>query len=322
MSSRLPVIAIVLAAGPLAASEDSTIITRAVHETSGVVWDMPEPLAAAPGQNRAMIRKWRVNPQETELIGEKLVGPFLPTATIKVTTLDFESTEPRTRVDMPFTLDVHLGGLLTEGGFQRSVSSVLLERQVTPADSADSRSDHAWLDMNGSNVLRFPASSLTAQDPTKASGTETFLVHALSGEKSTQGPIASASIRVLPVASAEIRGIRQDELVNRRAPKIQLVLKDLYPKSTTSLVLYEGREINGNPGITVKSLVTDRKDPLSTTLRVEDFSAHMTTNGTYTLALVSETVYGRELLCAPITFNLQRPPRMNQAQPDTAQAVR
>ena len=318
MSNRLPAIAIILAAGPLAAAEDSTIITRAVHETSGVVWDMPEPLSVAPGPNRAMIRKWRVKPQESELLGQRLVGPFLPTATIKVTTLDFESDEPRTRVDQPFTLDIHLGGLLTEGGFQRSVSSVLLERQVTPAESAESRSDHAWLDMNGSNVLRFPSSSLTAQDPTKASGTETFLVHALAGEKSTQGPIASASIRVLPVASAEIRGIRQGELVNRRAPKIQLVLKDLYPKSRTSLVLYEGREINGNPGITVKTLVTDRKDPLSTTIRVEDFSAHMTTNGTYTLALVSETVYGRELLCAPVTFDVQRPARMNQPLPEMA----
>jgi hypothetical protein len=322
MSARHQFIAVVLAAGPLAAAGDSTVITRAVHETSGVVWDMPDELSSAPGQNRAMIRKWRVNDGETELVGQKLVGPFLPTATIRVTTLDFESAEPRTRVDMPFTIDVHVGGLLTDGGFQRSVTSVLLERQATPADSADSRSDHAWLEMNGSNVLRFPSSSLTAQDPTKATGTETFLVHALAGEKSTQGPIASASVRVLPVASAEICGIGQGELVNRRAPKVQLVLKDLYPKSTTSLVLHQGREINGNPGITVKSLVTDRKDPLSTTIRVEDFSAHMTANGTYTLALVSETVYGRELLCAPITFELQRPPLMNGTQASAAQAAR
>jgi hypothetical protein len=323
MSHHHRIIAMVLAACPFAAASDSTVITRAVHETSGVVWDMPSPLAAAPGQNRAMIRKWRVTPRETELLGQQLVGPFLPTATIKVTTLDFESAEPRTRVDQPFTIDVHLGGLLTEGDFPRNVSSVLLERQASPADSAEIRSDHAWLGMNGSTVLRFPASSLTAGDPTKAEGTETFLVHALSGEKSTQGPIASARIRVLPVASAEIRGLRQGELVNRRAPKIQLVLRDLYPKSQTSLILYEGREINGNPGITVKSLVTDRKDPLSTTLRVEDFSAHMTTNGTYTLALVSETVYGRELLCAPVTFEVQRPPRMTKPLPEVAgQAAR
>jgi hypothetical protein len=48
----------------------------------------------------------------------------------------------------------------------------------------------------------------------------------------------------------------------------------------------------------------------------------MTANGTYTLALVSETVYGRELLCAPITFELQRPPLMNGTQASAAQAAR
>jgi hypothetical protein len=322
MSPRLPFIAVVLAAGPLAAAEHSTVITRAIHETSGVVWDMPEPLTAAQSQNRAVIRKWRVNAQETELIGQQLVGPFLPTATIKMTSLDFESAEPRTRVDQPFTLDVHLGGLLTEGDFPKSVRCVLLERRIASADSMALRTDQALLETNGSTVLRFPASSLTGGDPTTVGGTETFLIHALAGEKSTQGPIASTSIRVLPVASAEIRGISQGDVINRRAPKVQLILKDLYPKSTTSLVLHQGRQIDGNTGITVKSLATDRKDPLSTTIRVEDFSAHMTTNGTYTLALVSETVYGRELLCAPITFELQRPPRMNRPQSDARQAAR
>ncbi len=311
---------LLFAATPLATASGPALVTRAVHENTGVVWDMPESVPSLPGQNRAMIRQWRIDPKkaEGELLTQKLVGPFLPTARITVKTLDFESGEPRTRVDQPFTVDIHMAGLLTEEGFPRSVSSVLLERQLAASGSTASHSDRAWLQANGSTVLRFPSSALTAEDPTTASGTETFLVHALAGERGTQGPIASTKVRVLPVASGEIRGLRAGELVNRRAPKIELALKDLYPKSDTRLILYQGREIHGNPGITVKSLVIDRKNPLSATVRVEDFTALMPANGTYTLALVSNTVYGRELLCPPLTFELRRPPRMNRPLPPAA----
>jgi hypothetical protein len=302
-----------LAAATSALPAEMSPFIRVEHETTGVVWDMPSSMAAA-GRSRAIVRKWRIDRHtgHDELMEQRLTGPFLPTAEITLQTLDSDCAEPRTRVDQPFTLHIRTSGLLTDEGFPRSVSRVLLERQLSPGDSAQPHSTtRAWIEQNGSTVLKFRVSGLTAGDPTKANGHETFLIHALSGDRRTEGPIAAAKVRVLPVASGEIHGLREGELVNRRAPKIELVLNDLYPKSATHLLLYEGREIHGNPGTPVKTLVIDQKNPLSTRVRVDDFSALMQANGHYTIALVSDTVYGRELLCDPVTFEIQRPPRMN-----------
>jgi hypothetical protein len=313
MISAVSRLLVALAAGTAASPADPVPWFRIEHETSGLVWDM-SPSLAVEGRNRAMIRHWRIDPKSgrDDLLEQKLTGPFLPAATIEVRTLDPDGTEPRTRVDHAFSVHIHASGLLTDEGFPRSVSRVLLERQLVAGDPAQTpSSSRAWIDRNGSTVLKFPASGLTAGDPTKADGHETFLIHALAGDRRTEGPIATAKVRVLPVASGRILGLRQGELVNRRAPKVELVLNDLYPKSATHLLLYEGREIHGNPSITVKSLVIDQKNPLSTRIRVDDFSALMPTNGLYTIALVSDTVYGRELLCDPVTFEIQRPPRMN-----------
>lgn len=304
---------VLLTAGSATAPAESVPWVRIEHETSGLVWDMP-PSMAVQGRDRAIVRHWRIDRQSgsDELLEQKLTGPFLPAATIEVKTLDPAGDEPRTRVDQPFSLHIHASGLLTDEGYPRSVSRVLLERRMVSAGASQAHAaSRAWIDRNGSTVLKFPVSGVTAGDPTKADGHETFVIHALAGDRRTEGPIAAAKVRVLPVASGEIRGLRQGELVNRRAPKIELVLHDLYPKSTTQLMLYEGREIHGNPGTPVKTLVIDRKDPLSTRIRVDDFSALMQANGHYTIALVSDTVYGRELLCDPVTFEIQRPPRMN-----------
>lgn len=302
-----------LAAGTAASPAEPLPWFRIEHETSGLVWDMP-PSMTIEGRIRVMVRQWHIDPETgiEDLLEQKLTGPFLPAATIELRTLDPDDDEPRTRVDQAFSVHIHASGLLTDEGFPRSVSRVLLERRLVAGDPARSSStSRAWIDRNGSTVLKFPASGLTAGDPTKAEGHEIFLIHALAGDRRTEGTIATGKVRVLPVASGEIRGLRQGELVNRRAPKIELILNELYPKSATHLLLFEGREIHGNPGTPVRTLVIDRKNPLSTRIRVDDFGAMIPTNGHYTIALVSDTVYGRELLCAPVTFEIQRPPRMN-----------
>lgn len=297
-------------------AEGEARLVRHIKESSGVVWDMPVAAAqqALPQSSEipdaARLQLWSLKNDAAVMLDGRISGPFLPKASVRISTLDPDSTAPRTRVDQPFIVDVSVSGLLTEGDFPKESSTVLLERRLSsPNGITQEKPDRASISTNGATVLRFPASSITAADPTQARGEEEFVIHALNTGDLPQSRIASAQVQVLPVASGEIRGIAQDSLHNRVAPKVEIALKDLYPKSQTHLLLYQGTQIHGNPSITIHSILLDQKDPLSTTIRIPDFSAHMRTNGTYTLALVSETVYGRELLCDPVRFRIQRPPR-------------
>ncbi len=308
----------ILTAATLAAGE--TKFVRHIKESSGVVWDMPventradlPPAAGIP--DTARLQLWSLSNSNAELLDGRISGPFLPKASLRITTLDPDSALPRTRIDQPFTVDLHVSGLLTEGGFPRESATVVLERHLRPDVQGEGpRTERACIAENGSTVLRFPASAITrAGDPTRASGEEQFVVHALNTGDLPQSRIAGAKLRVLPVASGEIRGIAPGSLHNRVAPKVVLALKELYPKSVTSLLLYQGTQIHGNPSITVYSIVLDQQETSSRVIPIPDFSAHMRSNGTYTLALVSETVYGRELLCDPVSFRIQRPPRPSE----------
>lgn len=299
-----------------AQAEGEARLVRHIKESSGVVWDMPvaSGQAALPQSSEipdtARLQLWSLKNDAAVMLDGRVSGPFLPKASVRITTLDTDSPAPRTRVDQPFIVDVNVSGLLTEGDFPKESASVLLERRLMSENGITSEKPYrASIAANGATVLRFPASAITAMDPTQARGEEQFIIHALNTGDLPQSRIASAQVEVLPVASGEIRGIAQDSLHNRVAPKVQIALKDLYPKSQTHLLLYQGTQIHGNPSVTIHSILLDQKEPMTTVIRIPDFSAHMRTNGTYTLALVSETVYGRELLCDPVRFRIQRPPR-------------
>ena len=140
------------------------------------------------------------------------------------------------------------------------------------------------------------------------------MIHALSETGFTQSQIASASIQVWPVASGEIKGITQGQLLRFQAPPIELILNDLYPRSDTRLLLVEGTQINGNTSILVKSFPLDRETTESIVIPVTELDSKLGKDGTYTLALVSDTVFGSELLCNPISFEVKRTMQVNAMQ--------
>ncbi len=292
---------------------------RQQQQGSGVVWDMPvssnntnpAPLSLANGGT--LFQFWTVETQTAKdhLLDQKRMAAYLPTAGIKVRTLDPHTKQQRTRVDQPFTVEIQLDGLLTGTEFPLSASSVLIERHLvsnqdeqialsgTPARSA-------FISNNGKTVLRFEASSLAATDPTKASGEEHFVIHTLADGSDTQTQIASATVQILPVASGAIKGITQGETLRFQVPQLNLTLNDLYPRSDTHLMLFEGSQINGTQGEVIHSHPLDGDTTDSTTLQVSSLDSKITRDGTYTLALVSDTIYGRELLCDSLTFSVKR----------------
>lgn len=293
---------------------------------AGVLWDQPAGTAPASADAAAFLRSgtlmqtWEIDPtrEQEHLTEQKVTAPYLPTAQITVRTLDPEGPIPRTRVDQPFTVEIQTAGLLTCPGLPISASSVLLERHLgnqlpeeAPPDPAAVRSGEpsasGLISANGLTKLRFAASALRATDPTKACGEEHFVLHVLASDSLPHTQIAAGVVQVWPVASATINGIATGDTLTGRMPDLRLALHDLYPRSETTLILFEGTQINGTPGTPVISFPLNRPTCESHVIGVSDLDAKIATNGTYTLALISETVFGRELLCDPVTFDVERP---------------
>lgn len=310
-----------------------TNFIRQLQEDSGVKWDMQveqkgfASSALSIEKGGALFQLWTVDGGAAKdfLLDQKVVGAYLPAATLTVSSLDPNGKVPRTRVDQPFTVEIDVTGLLTGPGIPTAASSVLLERHLAPYSNGTSTVDpaaaisgtplsSAYINSNGRTVLRFAASSLTAADPTKASGEEHFVIHTLADNSLTQTQIAAGMVQVWPVASGEIKGIRNGEHFSFQTPKLELQLNNLYPRSDTYLMLFEGTQINGNPGTIVKAYPLDRDTTESKVISVTELDSHFKKDGTYTLALMSDTVYGRELLCETVTFRISRTLQVNVMQ--------
>ena len=308
-------------------------LIRQYQQGNGVVWDMPaatagtSPSALALETGGALFQLWTIEQAAAKdyLLDQKLVGAYLPAADIKVTTLDPYARIHRTRVDQPFVVEINVSGLLTGLDLPLAASSVLLERHLGSYQADQSAlapslvtagvpASSAYLTTNGKTVLRFESSSLKAADPTKASGEEHFVIHALSDGTTTQTQIASGFVQVWPVASGAIKGIATGDQLRFQMPKVELLLNDLYPRSDTYLMLYEGAQINGAEGAIMNAFPMDRETSESHVIAVSNLNSRITKNGTYTLALVSETVFGRELLCDPVTFTVNRTLHVNAMQ--------
>lgn len=325
-------LAVMLLAAVSAAANPATNrhFLRQHQQTSNLVWDMPVslvgqgPSALSMESGGALFQLWAINPiapAREYLLDHKLVGVYLPKADIKVITLDPLARVPRTRVDQPFRVEIQISDLLTGAGLPLASSSVLLERHLVnyPAGQplidpvkavSGTPVDSRYLSANGQHNMSFPVSRLTAPDPTKAAGEEHFVIHALADGQISQSQIASAMVQVLPVASGEIKGIASGDKLRFQVPKIELILKDLYPRSDTYLLLYD----KNNEGVVVKSFPMDRDNTESHVLLVDELESKIKEDGDYKLVLVSDTVYGREELCDPVPFNIRRTIQMNAMQ--------
>jgi hypothetical protein len=313
-----------------AQSISSVNFIRQNQQETGLVWDMPvEATGAAASalaleEKGALFQLWTINQTTAHeyLLDQKLVGTYHPKADVKITTLDPYTVVPRTRVDKPFSLEITVDGLLAGSTLPNAATKVLLEQHVQSYAEGETALDHvkvasntplssAYISQNGKTVIKFPASSLTAADPTKASGEEHFIVHALADGSIAQSQIASAKMQVWPVASGAILGITPGKTYGNRMPTVQLELNDLYPRSDTQFMLYEGSQVDSAGGKQINAFPWDSNAPKTTTITSNELDSAFEKNGTYTVALISTTIYGTELLCPPITFTIDRTIRVN-----------
>lgn len=333
MKTILPILLLTAICAEAQSKRANINFIRQHQQESKLVWDMPVPdvgegPSALPLESGgALFQLWTISnsPPRDYLLDQKLVGAYLPKAEIKITTLDPNGFVPRTRVNEPFRVEIHISDLLTGLDLPQAASSVLMERhmanyspeqpQVDPIVVISGKPQSSgYLTANGTHVFSFPASALPAADPTKAAGEEHFVIHALADENMPQTQITSAMVQVWPVASGEIKGIKQGERYRFQLPQVELLLHDLYPRSDTYLLLFEGTQTTGTEGTIVKAFPMDREASESHVLRVSELESKLTEDGDYTLVLMSETVYGREMLCDPVSFSINRTLRVNAMQ--------
>lgn len=319
-------IAPLLLAQALAQGEGYVNFIRQQQKTTGVVWSMPvDPKGAGPSQlpleqDGALFQLWTIEQATAKdhLLDQKLVGAYLPSASISIRTLDPYTGVPRTRADQPFTVILNVSGLLNGTGLPEASTKVLLEHHLAnynggqksvPAAKAISGTPHSstYLSSNGTTTLQFPVTNLKASDPTTAEGEEHFVIHALADQGAGQTQLATAHVQVWPVASGTIGGLRDNEKVRFHAPNLTVSLTDLYPRSNTWLQIYPGAARVGTIGSPVEGsiLILDQDRSDSRLLTVSDYDAVMTEDGTYTIELLTQTPFGIDRL-DHVTFVVDR----------------
>jgi hypothetical protein len=306
---------------------------RQIQQGSGVVWDMQNVAAKGAASSALLLETggslfqlWTINQSipKDYLLDQKLVGAYLPKADVKITTLD-PYVETCTRIDQPFTIEIQISDLISGTGIPEAASKVLLQRclgSFAPGQTAldpntvatNTPFESSLITQNGKSTLRFSASALTASNPLKASGEEHFIINALADGSIKQTIISSAKIKVWPIATGSISGIKSGTEYRGSIPTVQLALADLYPRSDTFFMLYDGTGNSGAGRLIRPSHPCDSTTPQSTNITSDELNTLITKDGTYTIALMSKTVFDTRLLCDPVTFSVKRTISINAMQ--------
>ncbi len=300
---------------------------RQTQQGTGVVYSVnvsPTGNAASQGlleTGGALFQLWTIESATAKeyLLDQKLVGAYMPSAAITIKTQDPYTLRPRTRADKPFTVSINVAGLVTTGSnLPDAAKRVLLEQHVknytaakTSYTLAEATSGtpkaSSSIYTNGTTTLNFASTNLTGADPTKVSGEEWFVVHALADGTVAQSQIANANVQVWPVASGSIAGITNGASLRAKPPQLTVTMNDLYPRSFTYLQVYPGAPVLGTTGtrILTSQKVMDQARSESMVLTIPDYEEVFTKDGAYTMELVTETPFGTDRL-AYVTFTVSR----------------
>jgi hypothetical protein len=115
-------------------------LVRQIQQGTGVRWDMPvaivgtAPSALVIDDKGSLFQLWTIEQSTAKsyLLDQKLVGPYLPKADIKITTLDPYALVHRTRVDKPFSVEIKVDNFTGRRRYQDAATKVLLEQHIQP----------------------------------------------------------------------------------------------------------------------------------------------------------------------------------------------
>ena len=286
---------------------DGFIRTTVTQEDS-----MESPMPVPSGGSEFVL--WAVNTPGLGLepiwthIGTEVVGAYLPQASLQITTADpYRQGIPRTRVDQPFLVSYTVGGLEPNNAeapeaakrviFDHRLATTLLTSEVRQPDPTATPElvSQSEIVTNGSESERYLA-SLAGDDPFSESGIETFTINAIPDGQIASLELAKAQVEIWPLATATFNGIEEDKYA--AIPAFTVDLTKVYPTSETYLQIYPGPAEVGKVGtkITSSLLSIDGNVSRDKTLSFPNLARFLTAEGFYTIEVVTETVFGVEVL--------------------------
>jgi hypothetical protein len=294
---------------------------------TNVIWDLSvqptgeqlSALAIDPGGARFELWSVRSNPFTIYLLDSKYVGTYVPMAAVSILTEDPNTYNaiPRTRADRPFIVDITTQGLRTEVDAPVASKSVKLLRHVqsygTAGDGTNIDRSQATLlhqvtlTNNAVHRLSYAINSVPGANRAKVRGEERFSVYSIADYQAPESQISSMYVQVWPVADGSIGGIVQNQEIRFKLPPLTMTLNDLYPDSRTYAQVYQGEARSGVQGTVVpgSALIVFQGAPQNRVLTINDWDSVVTTDGRWTLELLSVTPFGTDRL-AHVTFNVDR----------------
>lgn len=322
--------------GGLAAQTNNgfTNFIRQVQTPSGVQVDINQlsasgaresSLAVESGGARFELWTVKASPLTSYLLDTKFVGAYIPAASINIRSEDPYTTIPRTRADRPFWVDITVGGMTDVESAPEAAKKVQLLRHVQSYGttgiglnvdrSQASLLTTSYLTTNGLQTLSYAVTSVPGTDRSKVRGEERFSTFSLPDTISPQSQLASKYIQIWPVATGDIGGIVDGQLIRTKMPSLTCNVTDVYPSGTIYTQVYQGGAVLGTVGDRPSAQWRNSENyPQNKTLTLssDDLDSPLRADGTWTLELLTETPFGIDRL-AKVTFTLKRSIKVNAA---------
>jgi len=311
-------------------SSGFTSFIRQVQMDSGLVRDVS---VAETGQQLsdlamdttgARFELWTVksSPLTSYLLDTKYVGSYVPGAEVNVFSEDPYDEIPRTRADRPFYFNIQLTGLLHGASDPPASKAVKFYRHVQEYGVNGNgigidrtQANKIWdftvnFDINGTGTVALTA--IPGADRSKVRGEERFSFFTIPDYQAPSTQLASKYIQIWPVADATITGLTPNQVIKLAAPELSITLNDLYPDSETFTQVYKGGPQLGTQGTVIpgSALVINDSVPHDRTLIVDDYDEVFTSDGQWTMEVLTTTPFGTDRLTY-FSFNVDRKLRIN-----------
>jgi len=321
---------------PAGAQEGFTNFIRQVQSPSGVQYDVSvaasgerqSPLSVENGGARFELWTVKSAPLTNYLLDTKYVGAYIPLATVNIRSEDTYSTIPRTRADRPFYVDIGVSGLSLDPTSPEAARKVKFLRHVQSYGAGGTGTNidrtqatlhtQTYITENTTNyqdgLLKqtYTLTSVPGADRSKLRGEERFSIFCLADTLSPESQLASQYIQIWPVATGQISGIIEGQVIRGKMPSLSVSLIDLYPDSRSYAQVYKGPAQLGVVGTILPGLgvIKNNTIPTDEVLTLAGYDTVFTSDGIWTLELLTSTPFGIDRL-AKVTFTLNRSIQVN-----------
>jgi len=260
-------------------------------------------------------------------------NPTFPTAGIMPRT-NPNGVGRRTRADRPFRLYSLTEGILTGATDPVETKSINFYRLIKVGAAGSVSAPQPGLSEVGTPLApvtssgvreHFPSPASLGSNPRKYIGVQQFSLWSLAANPDPNLPgqkLGSAKVEIYPLCDGTISGIAMDEIVSFTMPKLTFVYNDVYPGPTHSAVyaqIYKGEWQNTVglivPGSHKNNSGLELGNYTETT--AGDLDQLITSDGRWTIELLSDTPFGVERMLTPsgqpayVTFNVDRTMEVN-----------